>query len=330
MGSDLAFSGDTRCFDMDDWLSFLRSAADNPVPIADMWAQTQTTAVELLLPGLGALSAHPALLPKLRGGLGMRLMTSACNTASYAFRQKLACHCKPSCASWLLFGTHPVSRPNAPGETLAKPFALAAGARKRDLKIRLTLFGHASALVGQVRNALSAACLHDLPWRALCKDVGYVLLPDQPSLARMHVAALQLQAASSFRQGALLTFSGGLEVNERSNAVTPSDIFDWTISRFRGLAPWYGAALDETEVPLLKEEWLKAVTSFSLDAVPLLVRHRSSRSGETWESMPQRSSVELDAGLSRRLCDMLVLGEMTHVGRGAVNGLGRYKLSNLL
>lgn len=323
----LSINSDGGMWSADDWLVFLANSAGKPASTWATWQSARSVNITVTIDDLAPLARHPALLFKLRGALGAQLMAGACETASGGFGTGMACSCRPVCPSWLMFATLPLARPNAPGETIAKPYVLAAYAKDRKLCVRLTLFGFASGHAEAARTAFVAACSRGLPWSLLAADVGVTLLPNQPVVVETGIRPVEVQNPSRHRGGAALRFVTGLEVNTRTQPLLPGDLFDWTASRVRGLAPWFGHASDEPQLTELRREWDACITDYALDEEAITAQRESSRSGQTWTSVQRRCSIELNGPLSQPLSELIVIGERIHVGRGAVHGLGRYTLA---
>ena len=200
---------------------------------------------------------------------------------------------------------------------IPKPYVLAGTLARREIEIRLSVFGFACDWIEAARERLVEALAHNVRWTddqhlptgARIRDVSmltapYVEIPPQP-------AAVELVFDTPFD-------ATGTAIGDE-----PSTIVGRLARRVGGMARWMDMDVD---APLRdsSDAW-RHCEYYSPG-----IEHRSARRG----SRRQRRAFENPTGIGRILIEgdiaqfwpILVVGQTCHVGRGAVAGYGRYWL----
>ena len=89
-------------------------------------------------------------------------------------------------------------------------------------------------------------------------------------------------------------------------------------------APWFGITLDH-DMRALQRDWEAMDVEEDLPGGPIRQPRASRRTGRSWQSravLPCPALTKIAPGI----WPYLILGEQTHIGRGAVAGSGRYVL----
>jgi len=271
--------------------------------------------VEIALAGMGAFADRPSLLNKVRGALGDVLVAAG----SDAVRAKRPCDWSPPCAAEVFFADKPALRIGSFASQISKPFVLAAGRRQQELVVRATIFGFATDWTRVVAEALAYALREKVRWHALAKDDG-LFVPRTIEIKRLRVSTAQGLRVGPAPREAVVAFVTPLDAERGSLDETPHLVLDRLARRIALLARWYDVALD----PLwddLERAWLACDYEIADEA-----RGASSTGGHKFRNRVTEARSVTISGELAGLWPLLVIGESTHIGRGANVGLGRYRL----
>jgi hypothetical protein len=291
--------------------------------IADVLVAFRSVQITAIISGAGPLVEHPGLLPKLRGAFGASLLDGACASAAQG-----QCSCHPACGATILFAPKPHVIIDGVTTELAKPYCIAATRHgARDIALTVTLFGAATCMAGAARQAWGEAVTHGVPWDFLTKDMSLSLPSGDPALMKITVRENGPMRTEVIPQTASLDFKTGIELNNRDECVLSSDdIFRRLIIRASLLAPWFGLKLQRDFSPL-QQAWQRLDVHIEPGVEPVVRPRVSHRTGQSWASSTLRPIVTLNGDL-QEIWPYLLMGEQTHVGRGAVSGAGRYVLEH--
>lgn len=281
------------------------------VAVGELAASWYQTAVTARVPGYGVLAHDLDLLRRFRGAIG-DLLLAAASPAAIAGQ---ACGWQPPCALDVLFREQ--GRRGAHG--IPKPYVLKADRIGADLALSMTLFGFASDWAGVIQHVLATAVQHRIDWRGQRRDL---FLPS-PQLADLLVADVEGIAVPPAPPLAALEFLTPMNAEGDDPIDRPGTLFARLARRIEGLAAWQDCALDE-DWQRLAAEWQALTYDVSLLRRSRSDRH-SGRSGARFMVETVAGSLQI-ADVPSSLRVLLVLGSMTHVGKGATEGFGRFRL----
>lgn len=277
--------------------------------------------VQCRVAGCGALADRASLLNKLRGAFGTALLAGACDEV----RMRQPCRCSRTCAAEVFFGTKPTLPMTAGGGEIAKPFVLhAEPAGANDLLAGVSVFGFAEEWLPEARHALVAALREGVNWHALAgKDV---FVPAHRAIGSPRSYQRSPRHDAQAPNSVTLSFVSGLDARNGDPFQEPVRVLDRLVRRTISMARWYDVEMTDNIVDIMHY----TVSRLAVDADHLgaqQVRHvrRSGRTGDLYENPAIRCDLYVTGELEP-LWPFLRIGEAIHVGRGAVAGLGRYRL----
>ena len=274
--------------------------------LASMWSDARVSAV---IPGHAVLANDVVLLRRIRGALGRELLRSASPEAIAG----IACPWQPPCALDVLFREQ--GRVGARG--IPKPFVLAATRRNQDLIVSVTLFGFDVDWAPAVAHALTAVLAHRIAWRD--QRPGVFLPPAR--VGQVTTVGFEGIEPLTVRTEMALEFATPMVDEDGDLLDRPAMILTRLAWRIAALAPWQGVEFVDHEGRLRAEiDGLSCdVTRLRLHTVP----RRSGRAGRRFEVptlVGALGIVDPTPGLGL----LLAIGQRTHVGKGIVEGFGRY------
>ena len=276
--------------------------------LAGAWFQARISA---RLPGYAALAHDLELLRRIRGGVGAVLKRAASPEAIAGH----PCPWSPPCALDVLFREQ--LRQAAHG--LPKPFVLRAEPKGADLIVSLTLFGEAAEWSGFAVQAFSETLQHGIDWQRQRADL---FLP-RPVLCDVRVVGLDGVDAMAWRPSVGLVYQTPMDAEGDDPIERPATVFARLARRVEGLARWHGMAVD-VDWQHLGAAW----SGVSFDTRCLVRAHvirRSGSKGTAFGAEVVGGTLRIDQ-VPQALWPLLLLGQETHVGRGANAGFGRYLL----
>lgn len=250
-----------------------------------------------------------SLLHRLRGAFGEGLKRGASAEAIAG----QPCPFDPPCALDVFFreqlridGRHGVP----------KPYVLAMGTWPGGLTFRLTVFGFACDWFAAVREVFIEA-VQDRIWQ-----------PSSPPRRIAHVSyetvdADQLEALGPVPPCVELDFLSPFDVRGEDPLNDPASLIGRLARRIDGMVRWMDAELD-VDWAALSNHW-RGLDAHFIEADPITTRRFSRRQNREIVNETALGRLALSGDL-RPIWPLLVLGQYTHVGRGAVSGYGLYRL----
>lgn len=282
------------------------------VPLDQFATHWVTAMVKATVPGHGAVSGDVKLLNRIRGAFGRRLMAGASVEAIAG----QPCPWQPPCALDVLFreqarleGRHGIP----------KPWVLALDRHGLDLIVRLTLFGFSIDWAGVAGHALAEALRDHVDFK---EGAPSLFLP-KPEVG--HLAITEISAPTPRPQPAVvLDFLTPLDAAGDDPLDRPASIIGRLARRLDLMARWMDVEID-ADWRGLAELW----NSLDYDVASLARASLDSRSGRDRQRRFQRDLIVGALAVYGDLAPLwpiLALGQLTHAGRGATAGLGRYVL----
>lgn len=274
--------------------------------------------VEALLPGLGPVLADGRVLSRVRGAVGDALKDGACE----AVQREEACQCSTVCAADLFFAEKPKVRTGSFAGEITKPFVLfAEPARALDLLVVLRVFGFAQERANEIRLAFGDALRNRVNWSRF--DTGHRFVPKRPEVARITLRRGQLvQRPMPLSVG--LSFLSPTAADRGNPFRKPHRILERLIRRTILIARWYDCGLDLGS-EALSGGWTGVNFATELNEDRGSIARFSNRTGRQWHHATVKCNATISGNLTA-FWPFLQIGEVTHVGRGATIGLGRYTL----
>jgi|HubBroStandDraft_1064217.scaffolds.fasta_scaffold00196_11 hypothetical protein len=276
--------------------------------LAAGWYQSVVSA---RIPGYGVLAHDLDLLRRLRGAIGDLLLAGASPEAIAGH----PCSWQPPCGLDILFR----EQGRRGGHGIPKPYVLKADRSGADLVLSMTLFGFASDWAGVAQHVFATAVQHGIDWRGQRSEL---FLP-AAQLAELTVTSGEGLAVPRPPTVALIEFLTPMNAEGDDPIDRPATVFARLARRIEGLAAWQDAALDEDWQALSRVS-----QSLSYDATMLRRRSRDRHSGRARRHFTVDAidgSLQI-ADLPPPLWVLLLIGSITHVGKGATEGFGRFQL----
>lgn len=283
------------------------------IPLDQLAEHWVAATVEATVPGHGVLAHDLALMNRIRGAFGRMLMAGG---SAEAIAGK-PCLWNPPCALDVLFREQAriASRHGVP-----KPWVLALERRGCDLIVRVTLFGFAIDWSGIAGHALVSALRLHVGW----KDRAPGLHLPKPEVERLDIIETSSAMIPHPRSSALMEFVTPLDAAGDDPLDRPASVIGRLARRIDLLARWMDVGLTA--------DWRELATIWNgldYNVAALSRAHLESRSGRDEKRRFQRSLVQgvlAIGGDLTAIWPLLAIGQLTHVGRGATAGLGRYVL----
>lgn len=266
---------------------------------------------------MGGFADHMGLLAKVRGAWGHVLKASA----SPSSRNEHPCLWTPPCALDVFFGKKPVVKSGRHQVEIPKPYILFSRNREGNLVVGLTLFGFACDWVHVAEAALIDALRNHVNWRALAGDD--LFLPSNIDIEHRNLKTLQGLKGIPCPDNAAIEFETPLSAEKADIADIPYSFITRLARRLSGLARWHDVVYDP-HFNTLRQTWDGCDIEIEVDE-PLLVKRGSSRQHRVRTHLARQATLHIGGDIEE-LWPLLRLGETSHVGRGAVTGLGRYRL----
>lgn len=305
---------DVAVFENDVWKRL--TAPAETITFEELALRWNSVDISVRIEGYGVLADHEQLLSDLRGSFGRGLMAGA----SERSLAEQVCDWSPPCANDVFFGPKPEVKVTRHHHAIPKPFILRAEADGPDLVLTISLFGFASQWLGDVRAAMLGAVRERMEWRRLAG--GRFLPRDLVVSLRQH----QISAVAAGEQApadCVMRFITPVDCKNTDPLDRPVSILSRLASRLYLMARWQDVAIEV--------DWRQISAAWRALEINVIKqeRHKITRdSGRTSTRffIPGRLlDVELSGNL-QAVWPLLKLGEVVHVGRGTVAGLGRYKL----
>ncbi len=279
-----------------------------PEELAAQWFHQ---CLEVRLTGYGVLADRTGILNKVRGALGRALMESASKEALAGN----PCPWSPPCGLDVFFREQlRIGRHGLP-----KPLVLSFDRARRDLVVRCTVFGLACDWAPVLQDHLVSALLKRIPWSRAAPDIS---LPE-PNIAHARLRTVSGLGLAEVPGAVEISFLSPVDASATDPLDAPHSLIGRLVRRIDGLARWQDAGL-ELDWPGIDA----ASRELDYDVSGLRRRQQPRRMGRAGKNLnaPTLSGVLAVGGDLRPVWPFLVVGETCHMGRGAVQGLGRYRL----
>jgi hypothetical protein len=283
------------------------------VPLDQLAEHWIAATVEATVPGHGALAHDLIVMNRIRGAFGRILMAGA-SAAAIAGKP---CPWTPPCALDLLFREQARI---AGRHGIPKPWALALDRRGFDLIVRITLFGFAIDWAGVVAHALATALRDHIDW----KERAPGLFLPKPEVERLDIKEVSGALVPRLRSSVMMEFVTPLDAAGDDPLDRPASVIGRLARRIDLTARWM-----DIEIAADWRELSAVWNALDYDAASLSRAQLDSRSGRDQKRRFQRGLVQgalAVAGDLAPIWPVLALGRLTHAGRGATAGLGRYVL----
>ena len=274
--------------------------------LASVWTEARVSAV---IPGHADLANDVVLLRRIRGGIGRLLLQSASPEAIAG----APCPWEPPCALDVLFREQ--GRAGARG--IPKPFVLSATRKGWDLVVTLTLFGFAVDWAPVAAHALTAVLTQGIDWRG--QRPGLFLPPAR--VGRVATAGFDCIEPVPGRSQIAIEFVTPLMDETEDLVDRPTMILTRAAWRIAALAAWQGVRLIGDDGRLRAE-----LDGVRCDASQLkqFTAARHSGRGQRGFNVPVLTGVLVINDPAPVVWVLLAIGQRTHVGKGAVEGFGRF------
>lgn len=262
--------------------------------------------------GFGGLARHPDVPGTVRRHWGAALMKGASSEA-VAGRP---CPWTPPCALDVFFREQ--LRRGRDG--LAKPFVITTDRQGDDLVVVLRVFGLAGDWMPAALERLIEALAHfEFPWKRLGED-GF--LP-KLKIADAKVTGLTRVETPAAR-AAGLDFLSPMDATGEDPLDVPASVIGRLARRIDALARWQDALIDVVWDDLAT--YWRALDYDAGGLERVAIRKWSGRQQRLAEDPGVLGRLGIAGDLAPVMA-LLALGERTFIGRGAVSGFGRYRLS---
>lgn len=265
--------------------------------------------IKMRLGGVARLIASGELENHFRRAFGGALGAGASPEAN----KHQPCPWEPPCALDVFFR----EQLRDGGDGLPKPFVPLMDVNGPDLIAGIRIFGLATDWMPAIELAFVDALNHRLPWRKLG-------LAHTPPLLDRWVETREGLQISPVPKHASVQWITPLD----AEAIDPSDKAGSILTRLHrrlcGFANWHDCALSEL-APSAVANWESSVDTSEIEA-PQPITARSGLQRRTFRSAAAGGTLRLTGNIEE-FWPILLMGERCAVGRGAVRGLGRYRLS---
>jgi len=272
--------------------------------------------VEVMVGGAGPVVDHPALLTRIRGAWGRRLMASA-SPESVSGR---ACPWSPPCALDVFFR----EQVRGPLGASPKPYVLHADRYGDDLLVRLRVIGFATEWIIGASEALMAVLSNLQAERVDWHDFG--CLPKNRKIAGLgrRIVTGGIEAVVPAPSSCRLEFHTPVDDESGNGIERPQGVLYRLTRRAAAFAAWHD--LD------LRCDWTtidRSSRALDLDwrATRPASSERKSRHGERYTRPGLLGDLLMEGDLAETW-PFLSIGELCGCGRGATSGMGRYRLDS--
>jgi CRISPR-associated endoribonuclease Cas6 len=295
-------------------LARLRSPARR-ISLMELAGEWHQQTIEITLEGFADFAKSEKLLPFVRRAWGAKLTRGASQEAL----DERPCPWLPPCALDVFFREQMrIGRHGLP-----KPYVFSASPDGQDLIVCLTIFGFATEWLPAAVERVVEALRDTVSWHQIDKSA---YLPTF-SIASVRIATydgLELADAPSLVE---LDFATPADAEGEHDLLDePHSLIGRLARRIDGLARWQDAAI-EVRWGSLSEKW-KSLEYWSGDLANAETKRWSGRQNRMLDNQAVRGKLVI-AGELGEIWPLLVIGQHCHVGRGAVAGQGRFRLSQI-
>ncbi len=289
------------------------------VCINELSAIWQASAIEATIPGLGALIDVPNLLAKIKGAW----VTALLQGASVEARNNKPCAFRPVCSYEALYKEQgAIEFDPRQINQIPKPFVFEADRHGQNLVVRLILFGFANEWKQGAGHCL-VHCLHNLVrWKTLADGL---FIPTPVQIQDSQITEPNASQVNACPTDLELEFITPFDVERGDISEQPSLFMLRLARRIYGLSLWQGLKLDIDWQALHQASLNSDFEIVDSNKISNL-KTGSKRQNRKWVKPVRRATILISGAILHEYLPLLVLGQQTHIGRGATSGLGRYKL----
>lgn len=236
--------------------------------------------------------------------------------ASDPARANLPCPWEPPCALDV-FRREQLRGPR--GDGLPKPYVIETDIDGVDLIVRLRVFGMANDWFMAATEAMLRGLRTILPWSRLFP--GRTACPEVLS-RQVDVGVLRVMPPDT--SSVALVFTAPADTGGFDPKADPNRILSSLLRRVDGISRWNGLALDDDA----GRAFAAFTKTLSYDATGLRLAGYQSPNAKG-QSRVKRTMLGVlkISGALEKLWPVLAMGERCHFGRGAVEGLGAFRIS---
>ncbi len=232
--------------------------------------------------------------------------------ASSSARQKLPCPWDPPCALDVFRREQLRTR----GDGLPKPYLLFATAQGADMLLHLRVFGMANDWFPSAIDGLIVGLREILPWQKLDRNIRAC-----PQLVDRFI---RVEETVETRQASSLRLSlNNVEITDSDPLNEPHKLMGRLMRRVDGVSRWCGVALDPETTWRLTQQF--AEFDYGVIGGSTRVYFSPNAKGQARKKTLFSGTIEVigDVTVLRTLA---FLGQLSHLGRGVVEGLGRVEV----
>jgi len=204
------------------------------------------------------------------------------------------------------------------GNGLPKPYVIAADLDRGDLIVSLGIFGMAVDWAMAAIEAMATGLRTILPWHHL-----YPGMTRAPDIVDRQIWFPPLPACPDAGNAVTLRLLSPLDITGTRRDAHPSSLLSRLLRRIDGLSRWNGMALE----PEAGRAMAQSFRHLAVDLSGLRATQQLSPNAKGQRRVRDVVLGEIViSGDWAPIWPLLAMGEQAHLGRGAVEGLGRYDL----
>lgn len=298
----------------------IRQRLDNPSMVVDLVhlaAHWHRQTVQWRLPGLAALARDPALVGRIRGAFGQRLIQAA-SAEAIAGRP---CNFDPPSAFeavWRKQGRL------APGYEHSAPFVIGIDPHAGALHVSLTVFGFATEWMPAIVETMTCALQHDVDWAGETR----LFVPDICIAGRSFYAQDGIDIAAEPAMAMALDFVSPLALTGADPRIKPASLIIGLARRIAALARWQDLLLSDPAIDALCAG--ARLLSYDFEDFQEVRWRRGSKRQDRWIPMHGylcRLIISGENAVPPDLDLLIRLGATCHIGADVAFGCGRYEIS---
>ncbi len=186
----------------------------------------------------------------------------------------------------------------------------------------MTVFGSADFWIQAAAPALVEALRDRVHWHKLA--AGTYFVPSRIGISSVKTQARKLDLSCTTSNECKLSFITPLDTERTEIANNPHQVLKKLLIRVALMVCWQNTLLSDN-LDALFTDWKNLKCEFVGSVHTSSLRLDSGRNRQTGFRDVTMSELEITGDLGS-LWPFLLIGETTYIGRGAVNGLGRYKI----
>jgi len=206
----------------------------------------------------------------------------------------------------------------ARGDGLPKPYVVECGLDQGDLIVSLRVFGMANDWFMAAAEAMAVGMRTILPWQRLFPG-----RKSAPRILSRQISVGALRPMPVDARSARLVFTSPTDASGGEPHAEPHRILTRLQRRVDGISRWNGVGLSDEAGRALAGQ----AKGFGFDASGLRTgRYQSPNARGQVRRKDTMTGVLLITGDIAQIWPLLAMGEKCHLGRGAVEGLGAFRL----